>query len=76
MFVLGGTIGEALLPIIIGQLMKALGQDLFSIVTVIMTAAMIALYTVAHFLLACDRGRAYATVAMRDEDGINDDVNL
>ena len=48
-FVLGGTIGEALVPIIIGQLMKAFDAEIMVNIVYVMIILMVILYGIIHF---------------------------
>jgi hypothetical protein len=50
-FIIGGTVGEALLPIVIGHTMSIFGAQALLYDTVIIAIAMLALYGATHFFM-------------------------
>ena len=52
-FIIGGTIGEALLPIIIGHTMSYFGSVALLYDTLVIAIAMALLYVASHLYLVC-----------------------
>ena len=51
-YIIGGTIGEALLPIVIGHTMSIFGARALLYDTLIIAVLMVILYIASHFLIA------------------------